>query len=367
MTRKERMRCMMRGDKIDYLPSQLDFVPHRLRSLLSELGMSAERFNDFADNHIYYIYPLTESCYYSSGSAEDQALVDLAVSKGLIEPHSDERMIYDNFHVAWLKNRDGIRNVNTPLEGESDARFHWPDPTVRGLFDHLIPSLEAGRDRFYLVGLQHLGLFERAYLLMGYQAFMIALSEDTPLVEELFDHILEFHLGLARRFIDLGVDAIRTGDDYGMQEGLQMDPRLWRRLVKPRLEMIWRLYREASVTVMHHSCGDVTSIIPDLLEIGLEVLHPVQPKAMAIQELSERFGEKLVFFGGIDTQELLPFGSQKDVGEAVKKCIEILGKSGRYIIAPSQEIMNDVPTGNVLALIESIREHHSTGVHRTKG
>ena len=356
MMRKERMRCMMRGQSIDRLPSQIDFVPHRLESLLSELRMSAAQFDDFADNHIFYLYPLTESCYYSSGSAADQALVDLAVSRGLIEQHPDTRMIFDNFHVAWLKNRDGIRNMNVPLEVANAALFRWPDPTVKGLFDHVAFALAANRDQFYVVGLQHLGLFERAHLLMGYQPFMIALSEDIPFVEELLDHILEFHLGLAKRFIEVGIDAIRTGDDYGMQEGLQIDPRLWRKLIKPRLTKIWELYRQAGVTVMHHSCGDITSIIPDLMEIGLNVLHPVQPKAMSIEELAARFGDRLVFFGGVDTQELFPFGSPEEVRMATSLCMKVLGRNGRYIVAPSQEIMNDVPTKNILAFIETVRE-----------
>jgi uroporphyrinogen decarboxylase len=347
---------MMRGQRIDRLPSQIDFVPHRLESLLGELRMTAAQFDDFADNHIFHLYPLTESCYYSSGSEADQALVDLAVSRGFIEQHPDPRMVFDNFHVAWLKNRDGIRNMNVPLEAANAGHFAWPDPTVKGLFDHAAPSLAANRELYYVVGLQHLGLFERAHLLMGYQAFMIALSEDIPFVEELLDRILEFHLGLANRFIEVGIDAIRTGDDYGMQEGLQMDPRLWRRLIKPRLAKIWERYRNADVTVMHHSCGNIISIIPDLLEIGLEVLHPVQPKAMSIEELAERFADRLVFFGGVDTQELFPFGSPAEVRAATSHCMDVLGRNGRYIVAPSQEIMNDVPTRNILEFIETVRQ-----------
>ncbi|MBC7217256.1 MAG: uroporphyrinogen-III decarboxylase-like protein, partial [Candidatus Caldatribacterium sp.] len=134
----------------------------------------------------------------------------------------------------------------------------------------------------------------------------------------------------------------------------------WRRLFKPRLEKIWRVYRESGVVVMHHSCGDVRLVIEDMLDIGLQVLHPVQPHAMSLEELAQKFGERLVFHGGIDTQRLLPFGTPQEVKEAVQRCIETLGKHRKYIIAPSQEIMNEVPTENILALVEAIREYRGT-------
>jgi uroporphyrinogen decarboxylase len=356
MNRKERLRAMVRGGSIDRLPSQLDFVPHRLRRLLEELRMGSAEFDRWADNHFFHVYPLSESCYYSSGSPEDQKLIDLAVARGLIERHPDSRCIYDNFGVSWLKNLDGIRDVDNPLKGRDLAAFPWPDPQTPGIFDHVADGLTRQRDEQYVVGLQHLLLHERAYLLLGYNEYMMALADDPGLVEELLDRILDFHLGLARRFIELGVDAVRTGDDYGTQLGLQMDPALWRRLIKPRLARLWGAYREAGVTVMLHSCGNIESILPDLIEIGLEVLHPIQPLAMSPERLSQRFGEKLVFHGGIDTQQLLPFGRPSEVREAVRRCVATLGRHRRYIIAPSQEIMNDVPTSNILALLEGIRE-----------
>ncbi|MGQ9473900.1 MAG: uroporphyrinogen decarboxylase family protein [Candidatus Caldatribacteriaceae bacterium] len=196
---------------------------------------------------------------------------------------------------------------------------------------------------------------------MGYEAFMERLVTDMSFVEELLDVITEYNVRLAYRFIKLGVDAVRTGDDCGCQLGLQMSPILWRRIFKPRLEKRWRVCRENSVVVMHHSCGDVRLVIEDILDIGLQVLHPVQLHAMSLEELSQKFGNQLVFHGGIDTQQILPFGTLQEVREAAHRCIETLGKHKNYIIAPSQEIMNEVPTDNTIALVEAIRGYRIMG------
>jgi len=279
----------------------------------------------------------------------------------LIDPHPDDRYIYDNFHVVWLKNVDGIRDVVNPGKGNPDLdAFPWPRADVPGLFDHVLDGLAQHKNEYYVVGLQHLGLFERSWLFLGYENLMEKLAADITYVEELMDRILEFHVGLAHCFVELGVvDAVRTGDDYGTQKNLQFSPNMWRRLIKPRLAKIWEIYRNAGITIMHHSCGNIEAVIPDLIELGLEVLHPVQPLAMSIERLAEKFGKQIAFHGGIDTQQLLPFGIPGEVSAAMKHCVETLGANGRYIIAPSQEIMNDVPIENIKALVDGIKKYRT--------
>ncbi len=357
MTPKQRMKAMMAGETIDYLPSQLDFVPHRLKLLLDELGMSNDEFDCFSSNHFFHAFPLTESCYYSCGSQEEEALIDMAVERNLYPRHPDPKYIYDNFGVPWLKNPTGIHNADFPLKDKNLDAFPWPDPNVPGLFDHVTEGLASHRDEYYVVGLQHLTFWERTFLTAGYQNMMLAMADDLPFVEALMDRILEFHVGLAHRFVELGVDAVRTGDDFGTQRGMQIAPDLWRQLIKPRLPKIWEVYHEAGVCVMHHSCGYIEPIIPDMIETGLELLHPIQPLSMSVDKLADDFGSQVAFHGGIDTQQLLPFGKPEEVKAAVKHCVETLGSNGRYVIAPSQEIMNDVPTANIKALIEGIHEY----------
>lgn len=358
MTKKERVRAMIEGKPIDYLPSQLDLLPRRKERLCEELRISDDELEKWAENHIFYVYPLCAAEYYSSGSVADWERLHFAVARNLVQYDEKLGVIFDNWGVGWKINPNGVWPYVHPLAGRASLRdFSPPDPTIAGIFDHVEEDLPQKRNDVYIVGLQHILLFERAWTLVGYESFMEKLITDLPFVEELLDMITEYNVQLAYRFVALGVDAVRTGDDYGCQLGLQMHPTLWRRLFKPRLEKIWRVYRENGVVVMHHSCGDVRLIIEDMLDIGLQVLHPVQPHAMPLEELAQKFGNQLVFYGGIDTQRLLPFGTPQEVKEAVRRCIETLGKHGKYIIAPSQEIMNEVPTENILALVEAIREY----------
>jgi len=225
------------------------------------------------------------------------------------------------------------------------------------MFDHVTTETKKMADNYYLVGLQHILLFERAWNLMGYENFMNALITDRIFIEELLDRITDYNIELAKHFVSLGVDAIRTGYDYGGQLNLQMSPTLWRQLFKPRLHKIWSVYRNAKVTVIHHSCGNIEEIIPDMIDIGLEMLHPVQPNARSLEHIANQFGHEIAFHGGIDTQKVLPFGTPKEVKHAVKECVKILGKNRQYVIAPSQEIMNDVPTANIVALLDGIQEY----------
>lgn len=356
-TPRERMKSMLSGRKLDYLPSQLDFVPYRLECLLEELNMNIDEFNEFSGNHIFHIFPLTESCYYSSGSKADEKFIDLAIERNLITPNPDNKYVNDNYGVPWIKNKVGVKYADYPIKDKNLDSIEWPSPNVPGIWDHLKDELERQRDEYYVLGLQHLTIHERSYLLIGYENFLLNMVADPEFVEDLMDRIMEFHLGLADRYIEIGVDAVRTGDDFGTQHALQMNPDLWRRLYKPRYAKLWKKYRDAGITVMHHSCGHIEPVIPDLIEIGCEMLHPIQPLAMSIEKLGREYGDKLAFHGGIDTQQLLPYGKPQEIKDAVKHCVDVLGANGRYLIAPSQEIMNDVPTANIMALIEAIKEY----------
>ena len=130
-------------------------------------------------------------------------------------------------------------------------------------------------------------------------------------------------------------DGGYTGDDFGGQGGLMFSPRLWREVFKPRYKKLWSVFKEANLPVFHHSCGDIREILPDMIEIGLDVLNPVQPQAMPIEELADKYGKNLTFWGGISVQKTLPFGTREEVKEEVYKSIQVLGRYNRYIVRKS--------------------------------
>jgi len=187
--------------------------------------------------------------------------------------------------------------------------------------------------------------------------FMMDMALDPEFSVELLDRILEIQLVLIHRFIDLGVDGGYFGDDYGAQKNMLFSPQMWRKFIKPRLAQMFAPFKEAGLPVLMHSDGQIQAIIPDLIEIGLTVLNPVQPEVLDHSWLKSTFGNNLAYYGGISTQTVLPNGSPEDVKKAVRNCIEELAPEGTsLIIAPSHRMMTDIPLKNITALLGSFSE-----------
>jgi uroporphyrinogen decarboxylase len=185
------------------------------------------------------------------------------------------------------------------------------------------------------------------------------LMDEEDKVVYLLDKITDFHVRLAKRYVKLGVNCGRTVDDYGMQTSMLISPELWRRIFKPRLAKIFAVYRNSGLPMIHHSCGNITEIIPDLAEIGMNVLNPVQPKAFDMKALASQYGEKITFFGGICNQEILPLKTPSEIDSNVRDITALLGKNGRYIIAPSNGIGPDVPLENVKAFMDAAGKYRN--------
>jgi uroporphyrinogen decarboxylase len=148
------------------------------------------------------------------------------------------------------------------------------------------------------------------------------------------------------------VDGILLGCDWGSQQALMMGPENWRRYIGPRHARLFKRVRAAGKYAFLHSCGNILDVLPDVVDMGVQVLNPVQPECMDIGEIKTRFGRDLTFWGGISTQQTLPNGSPADVRREIRDVATLLGAGGGYILAPAQAIQDDVPLENCLALIE---------------
>ena len=186
---------------------------------------------------------------------------------------------------------------------------------------------------------------------------LLDVSLNEPFVERLLagltNHILRtMEIFLAR----FEFDGIALSDDYGTQHGMLMSPDCWRRLLRPRVAEIYGLAKRHGRTVFHHSCGNIVPIIGDLIEVGLDILHPIQPEAMDVYELKRQFGRDLTFCGGVRTQDLLPHGTPQQIRDEVRRLKEKLGDGGGYILEPGITLQADVPLDNLVALIEEARK-----------
>jgi len=157
--------------------------------------------------------------------------------------------------------------------------------------------------------------------------------------------------------LDLGVDGGYFGDDYGAQKNLLFSPRMWRSLIKPRLVCLFSPFKERGLPIIMHSDGQIQQLLPDLLEIGLTTLNPVQPEVLDHAWLRDHYGGSLSFYGGISTQTVLPHGTEDQVKSAITQAVQLLAPNGTgLVIAPSHRMMRDIPMQNVAAMLDAFRQ-----------
>ena len=201
-------------------------------------------------------------------------------------------------------------------------------------------------------------LFERSWTIRGMEKVLTDFYFRKKEINYLLDGITEFNIEIAKKALKSGyIDGFRTGDDFGTQKGMLMSPAMWRGLFKDRYKRIWAVFKEKDLPIFHHSCGNIMEILPDLIEIGLDVLTPIQSEALDINELSSKYGKHLSFMGGISTQNTLPFGTPQQVMEEIREKIKILGKNNGYIIASSHQITTDCKSENFLMLLKTLNEY----------
>jgi len=249
--------------------------------------------------------------------------------------------------------------------------FPWPDPYN--------PELTAGLEEkardlyentdFALVGKFSNSIFEQAFYMRGFEQLLMDLSCEPDFVEALLSKLVE--IALAR--LEVGLEAcgkylqcIRfAGDDMGQQDGPLMSPAMFRSLIKPHFARYYQTARQMidkydpEIKIIAHTDGDVYPIIPDYIEMGLDVLNPVQPYVAEMEhdKLKTEFGDQLAFHAGIDIQKVMPFGSPEEVKAEAIKAMQTLGPGGGYILAPTHYLQGDVPPENVIALRDAVLEH----------
>ncbi len=205
--------------------------------------------------------------------------------------------------------------------------------------------------------------FERAHAMQGMDVFLLNMAMDPDFAKALLTKIGKVCKELMGPFLhELGdnVDIIKIGDDLGTQESLLISPQMYRDILKPiHADLIQFIKERTKAKVFFHTDGDVVPLIDDFIEIGVDILNPIQTSAGKMADLAalkQRFGKNMVFCGGIDTHKVLPYGSPDDVRQEVKRVIEHLGPGGGYMVASVHTIMTDVPPENVLAMVDAVEE-----------
>ena len=323
MTPKERIQRAISHEKTDICPYILNFKNETRKKLVGFTG--DEYFDREVETHTAYVgrpYPETNE-------------------------RLDESRYTDAFGVIWEESIQGEIGVvaNPILEEPSLRGYRFPETRIPGLFDTISEQLSAHPELFHIWSLGF-SLYERAWSLRGMENLLVDMVERPRFAAELLDRICEFNLDLIEQACQFGIDCVRFGDDWGSQRGLIMGPDLWRRFIKPRFSRMVGLAASRGKPVFLHSDGDIEAIIPDLIEIGLTVLNPVQPDVMDIYKLKREYGKNLTFLGGVSVQSLLPRSGPDEVRTEVRRLISEVGAGGGFIISPTHSLGSEIPPEN---------------------
>lgn len=261
--------------------------------------------------------------------------------------------------------------VKTPLDkfnitAEDLAAIDWPDMGAKWRLEGLREQAEQFRAAGYAVVLKDsfAGIFEFAQRVVGMENLLMMMSLDQQAAGLLFDKLLELKLDYWQTALtELGdlVDVVAYADDYGTQVSQLISPRMFRKQLKPRVAQVFALQAQLAPHAkrLFHSDGNVRPLIPDFIEIGVDILNPVQGTAVNMNplELKQEYGQDLVFWGGgVDTQGILPNGTPQAVKEDVRRNIEALAPGGGYVFNTVHNIQADVPPENILAMWEALKE-----------
>jgi uroporphyrinogen decarboxylase len=309
--------------------------------------------------------------------------------------HSDVRGVHDR-EPDWVREKNRTREPGSPyfnswgvgsVEGdpgtwfpaihplaethaiEAIEAYPWPDMNDPTRVAHV--QAEAQRlseaNQYAILATPWLAFpLERAFAMQRMDRLMLNLGRYPDFVRALLTKIAELCKTLMGHFLrEIGenIDMIKIGDDLGMQNSLLMSPKMYREIVKPiHADYISFIKSHTKAKLFFHTDGDVFPLIPDFIEMGVDVLNPIQTSAgkmSNLEELKKQFGKNIIFCGAIDTHRILPFGTPEDVRAEVKRIIQILGKDGGYMLASVHTIMSDVPPENVLAMVDAAVEFGS--------
>lgn len=336
-TPRELVRAALRHEETERLPYNFMLAPPAERALCERLDVADA--DAWVSPHLYF-YGCRDKPLYACPEQHGPTITD---QWGVVWSTSDSDRGYPLVH---------------PLREHNDlASFDWPDPLAAPRWERVADNaaLHPERFRVAVVG----DLWERANFLCGLATLLLSLRERPMFVHQLLERIMEYDLATLDRLAHAEgpgfsrPDALFLSDDYGLQRSLMMSPQDWRHFIKPHLMTLVGAAHRHGCLVMLHSCGCVAEIIPDLVAIGLDILHPVQPEAMDLGCLKREYGRDLTFCGGLNTQQLLPGGTPEEIRQEVNRLGEEMGQGGGYILEPGITVQGDVPAENLIAAVEA--------------
>ena len=241
--------------------------------------------------------------------------------------------------------------------------YQFPDPRQPERYQDIHTDVARWGDAYFTV-VELWNIFKSSWELRGFERYMMDLSLEPQLVETLADRVLEHRIEQSKQLVRCGVDMIMISGDIAMQESMMLSPQMWRKYFKPRLQTwLEEVRKEGDIYFMFHSDGDMHAVFGDVVEIGFDIVDPIQPECMDVVEIQREFGGLVCLHGTISCQKTLPFGTPEDVTAEVLQRINCCGRDGGLILSPSNNIQPDVSLENILALYMTAKNTPLEDIH----
>jgi len=350
----DNLRCLLEGGSPSWIPFSLDVGA--IAGFTGPIQRLFRRITGGADPAAYFDADIRHFSLTSRFGGDDPAVLHESVEPGTT---------YDEWGIGhWASGLEGTTDRHySPLARARTVQDveTLPSPVIQTQVD------TSAIDAYHAAGYPVFGyagsIYEWSWWLRGMESFMIDLLDHPALAEAIIGKVSDHTTRLATASARLGIDVLSFYDDVGTQRAMQISPQHWRRYIKPAWKRLIDSVRSQvpRVKSFMHCCGKIDEIVPDIVELGFDVLHPVQPECMGFEAAYRRYGKDIVLAATISSQKTFPFGTAGDVRRQVRSLAKIVSADRRAIIMPSNLIQPETPWENVVAFAEEARALRDSG------
>lgn len=351
MTHRERILTAMRREKPDRVPMEFSLCPSQMERFREEIGASSPSE--------YFGFGVRGVGIKPTKLKKDFSKYTANFPKGTR---------VDEWGIGWITTPSSyhFQHIIHPLRDARTVKeikeYPFPDIDADYRYEGLANSVSNLKENGFAVSASAMAVggtvFWPPYKLRGMEQLLIDFMINPDIADALLDEVTERIRVMAEKLADASVDILRLADDLGTQSAPMISLDVFRRFIKPRLAKIIESAKKVKpdILVFFHSDGYIQEFIPDFIEIGVDILNPVQPECMNPAEIKRKYGDYLAFWGTVGTQTTMPFGTEDEVRQTVKERIETVGKGGGLLIAPTHVIEPEVPWENIMAFVDAVEE-----------
>jgi uroporphyrinogen decarboxylase len=338
MNSKARVLAQINHQETDLVPYTLTFETEDLASKL-DIFYGDDRWKTRLNNHLL------------RAPEHNEMLFNPAHQPG------EQRLVSDLFGAKWDMHQRPAHLVEPPLQAPDLAGYTFPkiEDCFQPDWENKVTKFAEAHPDHFIISCPGFGIFERSWVLRGFEEMLTDVVLEPSFYESLIESITDHQLQIVDRMLKTPLDGILFSDDWGFQEGVLIGADRWRKFIKPHLKRLYDRVHQAEKIVLNHVCGSIREIMPDIIEIGLDVLESIQPEAKGMNpyELKREFGRDITFWGGLGSQSIIPHGTPSAIKAEVSKLVSEMGAGGGYILAPSKAIQPETPPENMAAMVES--------------